>query len=152
MKYWSKKMKNYNIRTVSLVILLLMVSLQACYGTGAERQVGEEGGVIKGGVYCDANENCECDDREKGLSEIAINLYMDRCETEYLYKTTQTDFDGEFSFYDLPAGKYCVMPDFTTVCGGFQPTTSIRRDIQLEPGEDEIVEWFGYTQPTSDGS
>jgi hypothetical protein len=129
-----------------VILLWMAVLLSLSQGCGPSTPGSEGTGEIAGGIYCDENQNCECEESEQGLADISVMLFTDACTNAYLYRRIRTDAEGEFLFDDVPPGNYCLMPDLKTVCGGFVPTTSIQQDVQVAAGEHTTVKWFGYTQ------
>lgn len=72
---------------------------------------------------------------------------------EFLLQSITTDADGQFSFAELAPGDYCVYPDLAPTCGGYagnNPTTSISREVSLEPGGIVDLVWFGYATRGAD--
>ncbi len=126
---------------VLLLVVGCIVWLAAC------NQQNQTPGKITGGVFCDCNKDGECDQNEEGINNVTVRLYMGACG-EQLYETTTTDAQGQFAFTGLEPGDYCVFPDLDPVCGGYAgnfPTSSINRNVTVDPGETTDLLWFGYT-------
>ncbi len=94
----------------------------------------------------DCNQNGDCNCNTPGLPDVSVHLYSGACG-EALLQMVRTDSEGQFVFQALAPGAYGVYPDVPPTCGGFagnDPTTSISRNILLDPGETIDLVWFGY--------
>jgi hypothetical protein len=126
-----------------LVFVLLLLFTQACTqsANGSDIAVGS----ISGRVYFDENINEECEKCECGLEDVKVRLYIGKCEGTFS-QTAITDDDGYFRFKDLEPGTYCVYSDLDITCDGLTPTTSLSYTVEVKPGEDTGLDWFGYAQ------
>ena len=91
-------------------------------------------GSICGYKYADLNENGIMGEGEEGLDGITIELN----DGEY---STVTADGGKFCFENLPPGTYKVTVDESTAIG-YYPTGPISIEVDLNPGEKEMV-YFG---------
>lgn len=100
----------------------------------------ESRGRILGVVFEDADQDGERDPEEFGLAEVEVALYR----AEELVASTLTDPQGEFSFWDLPAGDYRLR--LGRLPGRYQATTPEEIHLSLAPGaEGEVA--FGAWEP-----
>jgi len=127
--------------SILVVSMLLLASLQAMSG---EHIMGSDSGAINGSVYCDQNQDGQCDCDENGLRDIHIQVFTGHCGG-MAQQTIHTDENGKFSFHINQPGTYFVMVDLQYVCGGRVPTTSICQKVELAAGETVQLEPFGYS-------
>jgi hypothetical protein len=79
------------------------------------------------------------------MSGVTIRLGSGSCGSTGLGNRT-TASNGAFSFSDLPQGTYCVtVVNPNPSCGGWLPTNGMQRTVNLGPGENKLVIWFGFT-------
>jgi hypothetical protein len=100
-------------------------------------------GSITGGVFNDSSPfEGTRNPGESGRPGETITLGLGACNSSG-YASTNTAGDGSFGFYDLPAGTYCVMAQIPTGwC--FYASTPEKYTVNLSPGEDVVLNWFGY--------
>lgn len=129
---------------ISLLLIPLFILLPACSGLQAALP---EPGTITGRIFCDCNQDGDCNQNELGLPDARVRLYSQQCTGTPL-QTVTTDAQGFFTFEGVQPGQYCVIPDIDPVCGGYaghMPTTDISRIIDLTSKEVLDLVWFGYT-------
>jgi parallel beta-helix repeat protein len=99
----------------------------------------QEGGIIHGTKFNDANGNKIRDPGEEGLANWTIQLRgFDFIKRTSVHKTTITDINGNYNFTDLNPGTYIVN-------GMLQPrwipTTPSVISVRLEEGESALVDF-----------
>lgn len=104
----------------------------------------DESGTINGNVYCDQDEDGQCNCDEQGIEDMHIQIFATQCGGTPL-QTIHTDKQGNFSFHVPKPGHYYVMVDLDYVCGGRLPTTKTCQQVDLKAGETVTLEPFGYT-------
>lgn len=103
-------------------------------------------GRITGGVFNDMNGNGSKASSEPGLSGVTVRLGSGACGSTGLASTNSIG-DGSFIFNNLPQGTYCVtVVNPNPSCGGWLPTTSTSRTVNLGPGEYKLIAWFGFAR------
>jgi parallel beta-helix repeat protein len=103
------------------------------------RVAWQEGGIIHGTKFNDANGNKIRDPGEEGLANWTIQLRgFDFIKRTSVHKTTITDINGNYNFTDLNPGTYIVN-------GMLQPrwipTTPSVISVRLEEGESALVDF-----------
>jgi hypothetical protein len=124
---------------IGLVVVLAVIAL-----TGCNQADDNAPGTIKGDVFLDCNQDGECNCDDEGFADVSIQIFKEQCAGVPL-QTIDTSDDGTFEFSGLEPGPYCVMSNLKPNCGGHYPTTTITREVVLEPGQTLQLESFGYT-------
>lgn len=79
----------------------------------------EDGSLVSGTIYNDANSNCQQDDGEVGMANIIVEAYNIEADTGPI--VTMTNEDGFYQF-NLPAGDYTIgqqLPEnYSNICPG----------------------------------
>jgi len=129
---------------IKKLMILICLLTPALAFTG---ELGSHGdpGHINGSVYCDKDEDGQCNCAEEGLGDMHIQLFTQQCGGTPL-QTIHTDKEGNFSFYVPEPGHYYVKVDLDYVCGGRVPTTTVCQQIDLKAGETVTLEPFGYSE------
>ena len=126
-----------------LLVYSTCSALLLVFGSGVS--MATESSFINGSVYCDHNKNGDCDQEDKGLANIHVQIFLDKCGGTAL-QTIHTDKEGNFSFRDFNANTYFVRADVPCVCGGRVPTTNTCQKVVLKAGETVELPPFGYTE------
>ncbi len=98
-------------------------------------------GVIRGYVYIDGNHNGQRGDSEDGhISGVNLFLKGGACPGNTTFATSSSSSaDGSYSFYNVPAGKYCLWRDLNQ-----QTLDPDFHSIDLAPGENQTEVNFRY--------
>jgi hypothetical protein len=130
---------------MQLAKLLILAGLLASAPVLAADPVDHgDAGTIKGSVYCDQDEDGQCNCDEEGLGDMHVQIFATQCGGTPL-QTIHTDKDGNFSFHVAGPGHYYVMVDLDYVCGGRVPTTETCQEVELKAGETVTLNPFGYS-------
>ena len=123
-------------RRTRLAGLLL---LAACSNAGADRVLSIPGtGTIAGQAYFDADGDGAFDGTDVGFPNLAVGLVA-RGTIDTVARVT-SDAGGGFTFTGVPAGRYVVAVDTTTIPGDTVGVTRIdTADLSIAPGEAKTV-------------
>jgi hypothetical protein len=126
-----------------LVVFLFLIA----YGmTACERQeMPAAPGSIAGSVFCDQDQDGNCDCEEAGLGNIKVQIFTDHCGGTAL-QSVSTDDEGRFTFHDVEPGVYFIRVDLEYVCGGRVPTTVNCRQTELKPGQIVTLSPIGFSE------
>jgi hypothetical protein len=130
-----------NASNFSIPLFLLALLLTAC-----DSQVtAVEQSSITGSVYCDQNQDGNCDCEEGGLENISVQIFVDHCGGTAL-QTITTDEKGNFTFQDIDPSTYFIRADLNYVCGGRVPTTTTCQQVEAAAGKTVSLPPFGFSE------
>ena len=113
-------------------------------------------GSISGMVFEDTDGNGLFDHYESGLEGFEIDL--NKIGNDHLCGThddtevafTDSDAQGNYTFWDVLPGTYCVEIDDNTIPHGFQRTTANPVKVTVGAGQDVTGVKFGFVKPRID--
>ncbi|MFT5141854.1 MAG: putative repeat protein (TIGR01451 family) [Rhodothermales bacterium] len=117
---------------------------------------GVNSGSISGMVFDDLDGNGLFDNYEAGLTGFEIDLNTigndHTCGTydDVEVAFTDSDYQGNYTFWDVIPGTYCVEIDDITIPHGFQRTTGNPVKVTVGAGEDVTGVKFGFLKPRVD--
>ena len=126
---------------VSIIFFFCVLLMGVSIGSVAAM----ESSAITGAVYCDHNNNGQLDNEEKGLENIHVQIFINKCGGTAL-QTIHTNKDGNFTFHGFDPNTYFIRSDVPCVCGGRMPTTNTCQKVVLREGETVVLPPFGYSE------
>lgn len=117
---------------------------------------GVASGSISGMVFEDLDGNGLFDHYEAGLGGFEIDLndigadHMCGTHDDTEVAFTDSDAHGNYNFWDVIPGTYCLEIDDITIPHGFQRTTENPVKVKVEAGQDVTDVKFGFQKPRID--